>query len=225
MPEPLAIALCLAYAYLLGSVNAAFLAGRLVKGIDLRRVGTGTLGSSNVWYHVGKMWILPVGVFDLFVKGMTPVYLARYGFDLSIEWQVAAGVLSIIGHDWSVFLGFKGGRGVAPVAGVLTAMARPELALFIITASAGWNLTNNSATWVLIALAALPLWAWAWGRPVAIVLLMLAILAITVVKRLTSNARRPEGVGVGAVLFNRLVYDRDIPDHQAWVSRQSRATQ
>ena len=77
MDDTIRSVLVLAYGYLLGSVPAAYIAAKVVKGIDLRKVGTGTVGTSNVWYNVGKVWIFPIGIFDAFVKGMTPAFVAR----------------------------------------------------------------------------------------------------------------------------------------------------
>ena len=134
MDDSLQIALVLLYAYLLGSVPTAWIVARLVKGIDLRKVGSGTIGASNVYYNVGRFWILPVGIFDLFVKGLTPVYLAR-ALGLEIEIQATAGLLAVVGHNWPVTLGFKGGRGVAPSVGALLALGRLELAFFIVITS------------------------------------------------------------------------------------------
>ena len=220
MDEPAKVAIVVAYGYLLGSVNAAFLAGHLVKGIDLRQIGSGTVGASNVWYHVGKFWIFPVGIFDLFVKGFTPAYLARYALDLGIEAQVAAGLAAVVGHNWPVFLRFHGGRGVAPTVGVLIALARLELALFIVVATAGWRLTGSSAVWVLISMVLLPVWPLLWGRPAAVIALTAGLLTIMIVKRVTADFRNPSGETLGRLMFNRLLYDRDIADHDAWVHRE-----
>ena len=219
MSDELRITAILAYGYLLGSVPMAYVTGRLVKGVDLRKVGSGTVGASNVWYNVGKFWIFPVGIFDLFVKGLTPVFIAR-GLDLGVEVQAGAGILAVVGHNWPLYLKFQGGRGVAPTVGVLIAMARLELAAFIVIGTVGWQLTRGSAVWVLIGFASLPALAWYWDRPVAVVLLMLGLLLITITKRLASNSLR--GVGT-RVLLNRLVFDRDIADHDAWMHRTAQA--
>ncbi len=208
----------LAYAYLLGSVPMAYVTGRLVKGIDIRKVGSGTVGASNVWYNVGKFWIFPLGIFDLFVKGLTPVFLARW-LGLGVDIQAAAGVLVVAGHNWPLFLGFKGGRGVAPTVGVLIASARLELAVFVVIATAGWQLTRNSALWVLIGFASLPFLSWYWARPLPIVLMMTGLLCITVIKRITSNELKGRGVTLWRLVWNRLLFDRDIADHEAWVHR------
>lgn len=224
MDDSLRIALALLYAYLLGSVPAAWIVARLVKGIDLRKVGSGTIGASNVYYTVGRFWILPVGIFDLFVKGLTPVYLAR-ALDLSIEVQAAAGLLAVVGHNWPVTLGFKGGRGVAPSVGTLLALGRLELAFFIVVTSAGWQFTKASGVWVLVGFVSLPFVALYFGRELSVVLLMVGLLLVTVVKRLASNSLRGSDVPLPQLLFNRLMYDRDIADHDAWVQRNAPRTE
>lgn len=222
MAEPLAIALALAYGYLLGSVPAAYVVGRVVKGVDLRKVGSGTVGASNVYYNIGRYWIVPVGVFDLFVKGLTPVYLASL-LGLGIGVQAAAGLLAVAGHNWPVFLGFKGGRGVAPSVGLLIAIGRLELAAFIVLTSAGWRFTRAAAVWVLLGFASLPLLALYFERPASVVLLMIGLLLITIAKRLASNSLHGSETALPRLLFNRLVFDRDIADHDAWMRRNTAA--
>ena len=222
MEDALKITFALAYGYLLGSVPTAYLTARLVKGIDLRAVGSGTLGSSNIWYHVGKGWIFPVGLFDLFVKGMTPAYVAR-GLDLELSVQAGAALLAVVGHNWPVFLKFKGGRGIAPTMGVLLALGRLEVAAYLVIGAAGWRLTGASAVWVLIGLLLLPFFSLWWDRPTTIVLLMVGIVAVTVAKRMTSNTLRGTGVSVPRLMLNRLLFDRDIADHDAWVRRNPSA--
>jgi glycerol-3-phosphate acyltransferase PlsY len=220
MDESIAIAGVLAYGYLLGSIPISYVIARLVKGVDLRKVGSGTVGASNVWYNVGHAWIFPVGVFDVFVKGMTPALLAR-AFDLELGPQVGASLLAIIGHNWPVYLKFRGGRGVAPTVGVLLSLGRLELAVFLVMATAGWQLTQSAAVWVLIAFGSLPLLALWWGRPAEIVGLMAGVLLITGGKRLTSNSLSSPGVPFPRLMLNRLLFDRDIADHDAWIRRNT----
>ncbi len=223
MASSLEVTLVLAYGYLLGSVPTAYLIGRIVKGIDLRQVGSGTIGASNVYYNVGRFWTVPVGLFDLFVKGLTPVYLASM-LGLGLGVQVAAGLLAVIGHDWPIFLRFKGGRGVAPTVGILIALGRLELALFIVMATAGWQMTKASAVWVLLAFASLPLVSLYFDRPTPVVWLMVGLLSVTVTKRLASNALPSADIGALRVLINRLLFDRDIADNDEWVRRNPAGT-
>jgi glycerol-3-phosphate acyltransferase PlsY len=220
MDERIAIAGVLAYGYLLGSIPISYVIGRLVKGVDLREVGSGTVGASNVWYNVGRAWIFPVGVFDVFVKGMTPALVAR-AFDLELGPQVGASLLAIVGHNWPVYLKFQGGRGVAPTVGVLLSLGRLELAVFLVMATAGWQLTQSAAVWVLIGFGSLPLLALWWGRPAEIIGLMAGVLLITGGKRLTSNSLSSPGVPFPRLMLNRLLFDRDIADHDAWIRRNT----
>jgi acyl phosphate:glycerol-3-phosphate acyltransferase len=222
MDERVAIGLVLAYGYLLGSVPISYVIGRVVAGVDLRTVGSGTVGASNIWYHVGHWWIFPAGLFDVFVKGMTPALLAR-AFDLDLGPQVGASLLAIAGHNWPLYLKFQGGRGVAPTVGVLLSLGRLELAVFIVMATAGWQLAQSSAVWVLLGFATMPLVAMWWGRPPEIVGLMAGVLFITVGKRLASNSLSSPGVSFPRLMLNRLLFDRDIADHDAWMGRSGAA--
>jgi acyl phosphate:glycerol-3-phosphate acyltransferase len=218
MDDRIAIGLVLTYAYLLGSVPISYVIGRAVAGVDLRTVGSGTVGASNIWYHVGHWWIFPAGLFDVFIKGMTPALLAR-ALDLDLGPQVAGSLLAIAGHNWPLYLKFQGGRGVAPTVGALLALGRLELAVFIVVATAGWQLAQSSAVWVLLAFAGMPALAWWWDRPTEIIWLFVGVFVITVSKRLASNSLSSPGVSFPRLMLNRLLYDRDIADHDAWMNR------
>jgi glycerol-3-phosphate acyltransferase PlsY len=220
MDERIAIASVLAYGYLLGSIPMSYVTGRWIKGIDLRKVGSGTVGASNVWYNVGHAWIFPVSIFDVFVKGMTPALVAR-AFDLGLDVQVAASLLAVAGHNWPIYLKFQGGRGIAPTVGMLLAMGRLELAVFMVMSTAGWQLTQSSAVWVLLGFGSMPLVSLWLGRPAEIVGLMAGVVLITVAKRLASNSLSSPGVAFPRLMLNRLVFDRDIADHDAWVWRNT----
>ena len=116
-------------AYLLGSVPAAYIAGRLLKGIDIRKYGSGVSSGSNVWHSVSRWAIIPVGVFDV-LKGAIPVAVAYPVLDFPMWAQGVVGLAAISGHSWSVFLGFSGGRGFATMVGVLLIFAPWELIIF-----------------------------------------------------------------------------------------------
>ena len=220
MDDVVKLLAALVYGYFVGAIPLAYIIGRAVKGVDLRKVGSGNVGASNIWYNVGKFWIFPVGFFDLFAKGGTSVWFAASVLGLGIEAQVGAGLLAVAGHNWPIFLGFRGGRGVAPIVGVLFALARMELVLFIIVSVSGWRLTGNSPLWVFISFALLPFISLAWDRPTAVVILMTGIFGITVVKRLIADGPRADSsVSWISVLKTRLFLDRDIGDREAWVRR------
>ena len=104
--------------YLLGSIPFGLIAGRLFKRIDVRDHGSGSTGMTNVIRTVGY----PVGAFVLLLdmgKGVGAVALARYGLNAPEAAQAAAALAAIAGHNWPVFIGFRGGRGTATGWGAL----------------------------------------------------------------------------------------------------------
>ena len=107
--------------YLVGALPFGMLAGRLAGGVDLRQTGSRRTGATNTLRTLGWRWAAAVLLLDL-AKGAAAVVLARAlyaaGPPASAEWvQAAAGLAAVVGHNWSVFIGFRGGRGVAPSAG------------------------------------------------------------------------------------------------------------
>jgi glycerol-3-phosphate acyltransferase PlsY len=117
-------ALGLALAYLVGSIPAAYIAGRLVKGIDLRQHGSGNLGATNVLRVLGARVAAVVLAFDA-AKGALPVLLFPRLFPSGQPelWAIACGVAAVLGHFRPIFLlGKGGGKGVATGAGVCAAL-------------------------------------------------------------------------------------------------------
>ena len=210
------------YAYLVGSVPTAYIIGRLVKGIDIRQFGSGNVGGSNVFYNVGKIWIVPLGLFELFAKAASPIWLGMYLLDMdrSSPTLIGAPLLAIAGNNWSVFLKFAGGRGVAVVIGALFALAYRELIVFAAVAIGGWVIFRSAGVWVLISLLLLPIWSLVFKEPLAITWFCLGTLALVTAKRLTSNwTPLPEGMPKGKVFFNRLLRDRDVSRREEWLNR------
>ena len=119
--------LTLLLGYLLGSIPSGFLAGQWCKGIDLRTIGSGSTGATNVLRNVGKGPALAVFFVDV-AKGAAAVLLARSLNPTSalIDWiQVLAGLAALVGHIWPVWLGFKGGKAVATGFGMFLGLAWP----------------------------------------------------------------------------------------------------
>ena len=221
MPYEVKVILVLLYAYLVSAVPMAYIIGRVLKGIDIRQYGSGNAGTSNVYVHVGKKAILPVGLFDVIVKGACSVWLARYGFDLGLGAQALSGLVAVIGHNWSVYLRFNGGRGIATAVGVIFALSYKVLLPFAVVGLVGWLITRNSALWVGISILILPIWALLLGEPPAVVLFCIALLLITVIKRLLANMSGfPDESHWLQVMKYRLLYDRDILSREEWVNQK-----
>jgi glycerol-3-phosphate acyltransferase PlsY len=210
------------YAYLIGSVPTAYLIARLVKGIDIRRYGSGNVGGTNLVQHVGKWWLVPLGLFEVFIKGGSPVVIGQYLLGLergSVE-LIITPLLAVAGHNWSIFLKFQGGRGLAVAGGTLLVLSPLVLAGFLAVFAMGWMVTRSSGVWTLLALALLPLWSVIAREPSAIAWYCVGILALIVSKRLLSNwTPLPPDLPRARVLLNRLLLDRDVSDRSQWVSR------
>ncbi len=122
-PEGLSmtLALWLLASYLLGAVPASYWLGR-ARGIDLRQVGSGNLGATNLYRAAGWGAAIPAGLFDV-AKGAVPVLVFGPRAGGGIWIPVLLGAAAVVGHVFSVFVAFKGGKGVATAAGVVLGIA------------------------------------------------------------------------------------------------------
>ena len=215
------------YAYLVGSMPTAYLIGRLASGIDIREYGSGNVGGTNVAQHVGKCWLIPLSIVDVLAKGASPVLIGHYvlGLDKASIALLLAPTLAVTGHNWSAFMQFQGGRGVAVFSGVLLVLSPILLGAFLSVFAVGWLITKSAGIWVLLALIVLPIWALVAGQPASLSWFCVAILTLIILKRLLSNnVSMPQGVPRMQVLLNRLLKDRDVSDRDEWINREPAAT-
>jgi acyl phosphate:glycerol-3-phosphate acyltransferase len=205
-------------AYLLGSVSSAYLAGRLA-GIDLREYGSGNLGGSMVWEHVGRVAAIIAGLFDLF-KAVFPTWLGlQLGLGEGVA--VAAGLAAVAGHCWSLYLGFTGGRGLLSFFGMMLIIWPWGAIWFAGITVVGW-LFKDSAPWALAGLVTMPLLAYLFGGPDIVAPTVAAMTLVALAKRLEANRRPlpPPGPERRKAILRRAFFDRDIADHQAWIDQQ-----
>lgn len=112
--------------YLLGSIPTAYIAGRLVKGGDIRRMGDGNMGAQNAFRQLGAGIGLAVGIIDA-AKGILVIIIAQLAGISQVSILLAC-TAAVIGHNWPVFIGFRGGRGECTAIGVLvTLITQPML--------------------------------------------------------------------------------------------------
>ena len=109
-----------AISYILGSIPNGLILGKAIWGVDLRQHGSKNIGATNAWRTIGKAGGISIFALD-FLKGAVSAYLGLHlgGSELA---GVLCGILAIAGHSWSVFLAFKGGKGVATGLGVIAAL-------------------------------------------------------------------------------------------------------
>ncbi len=216
--------LLVASAYIVGSIPTALLLTKLFSKKDLRTFGTGAVTTSNASHAVGA-WIAPIiGILDI-LKGAALIWVAQAigpEHGLGLAQQMAIGIASVVGHNWSMFLGFKGGRGLSPTIGVILALARVELVLFIMTALLGILLSNNIPLFMGIAMVLLPVWSGTLEQPGAIITGNGILALLVFIKRFTDDG--PPKQGGTMVYVYRLLFDRDTKSREAWVNRGELAT-
>jgi glycerol-3-phosphate acyltransferase PlsY len=117
----LTVALALIISYLIGSISFSFIAGKLLKGIDIRKHGSGNAGATNTLRVIGKGPAITVLLLDV-AKGVCAVWLGLWLGDGNVWIPVLCGLLVIVGHNWPVFFGFKGGKGIATTIGVMATL-------------------------------------------------------------------------------------------------------
>lgn len=124
------------FAYLLGSLSPSYLITKWKTKKDIRKIGSKNPGAANTFRNAGKFWGILVGFLDA-LKGVIPVYLAKDVLGMPDYMIIAAGCAVIIGHNWSCFLKFYGGKGVASFIGIglyiaprLMAIAFPAAVIF-----------------------------------------------------------------------------------------------
>ncbi len=210
-------------AYLLGSVPAAYLVAKWRRGIDIRQYGSGNVGAANVLAIVSKRWSIPVTVFDI-GKGALIVWVAQL-LGLGAAQQITVGIVTVIGHNWPLFLRFQGGRGIFTTLGVTT-MLSWKLGLIVLVISYALAPLRQLALGVSLALVSLPFFSWFLSQPLDIearlpITLGFVALALIVLSRrlIAPKTALSESVHPVELFFNRLLFDRDIRDRKAWISQ------
>lgn len=174
-------------AYLVGSIPFGLIVGHLWAKIDIRRYGSGNIGMTNVMRTVGYV----PGILTLILdggKGAVAVLLARFLGNDPLVW-LACGLFAIAGHNWSLFLKFRGGKGVATTAGVFLAVA-PHVALALFCVFLAVVLTTRYISLgSIIAAVTLPIWLLVFGFPWQALAMGTLISVITLVRH-RSNINR-----------------------------------
>ena len=181
--------------YIIGSLPTAYIFGKRLKGRDIRELGDGNMGARNAYHELGHK----IGILIFFIdaaKGCLPILIARY-FNAPQSIILATGVATIAGHNWSAFIGFRGGRGEATTIGILLVLVPQSLLIVAIPAIAVLLIKKN----VILASAVLfiTLLLVNWWRHVPGILVFYGI-ALPIMVALTHYFRvrhveRPAGTG------------------------------
>jgi glycerol-3-phosphate acyltransferase PlsY len=217
MPPWVADVIVIVAAYLWGSLSPSAFIARRARGVDLRRYGSGNVGASNLGALLGGSWKVVGFLADVFKGWAAPAAVSGLGFDTTIV--VLVGLATVVGHAWPIWLGFRGGRGIAAAAGMLSAWDLRYIVVIPLVLGVGWITGRAALTTIIIVLLLGPI-AWLLGMPVPIIAGSVALSLLLAVKRLEAN-RLPlpaDPRDRRAVLWRRLWSDRDLSS-QHWEKR------
>lgn len=186
-------------AYLLGSLPTGYLVAR-ARGVDIRAHGSGNIGATNVFRILGK----PAGIFVLLVDGLKGFAACAWVSDLVLRWfansgvapepvRIVAGIAAILGHNYTCWLRFKGGKGIATSAGVLGALVPVALVIILTIWIVVFALTKYVSLASISAAFALPFATWATQRDLPLILVMAAVGALAIYKHRANIQRLLEG--------------------------------
>ena len=187
---PLMLALLVFASYLLGAIPNGLLIARL-KDIDLQKVGSGNIGATNVFRCVGKGWGVLAFALDA-VKGFVPAFFFPRLLDAAPPWLgLACGVAAVAGHNWPVWLKFKGGKGVSTSAGMLLGIAPAAVGIGFATFAVVLVLTRwVSLGSILAAVAVAGSGVWLYGADNRLLAGALIVMGLLVIVKHRANIGR-----------------------------------
>ena len=182
------IVLLILLSYLVGSIPTGYLVAKHVMNIDIREHGSGNPGAANVYRIVGKWAGVTTFLIDA-IKGYVPVLLARIFCPDIFAIAVVCGVVAILGHMWTIYLKFRGGKGVATSAGVFFALAPIPTALAFATFVVLVALWGRISIGSIAACVVLPTVSWFMNYPMAEKIMATAVGLLVIYKHIPNIKR------------------------------------
>ncbi|PYO96443.1 MAG: acyl-phosphate glycerol 3-phosphate acyltransferase [Gemmatimonadetes bacterium] len=176
-------------AYLLGATPTSYIAGKLGRGIDLREHGSKNLGATNVYRVLGWRYAIPVALIDA-AKGAIPVVILGAWANGPAWFSVALGLAAVMGHIFSPYVGFKGGKGVATAAGMFLALAPLAVVISLPIWMAALWLSGYVSVASLAVAVLFPAWVWLTTRDQPYAVWAAVALAVIIVYSHRHNIQR-----------------------------------
>jgi len=197
----LLVILSIIIGYLLGSIPTAYIVSRLRKGTDIRTIGSRNMGGANVMREIGTHEGVFVGLFDI-AKGAGAILIAR-ALNVSELWIFGTGFAAVVGHNFPVFAGFRGGRGSATIIGIFLVLAPTATLVTLAVVAIPFFASRKFVGAIIIGLALLPLFAWLLEGSLSLVRYALAIDLFMLIRNLP-DIRRVLAKGI----IKDMIYDR-----------------
>ena len=179
-------------AYLLGSISFSYLMGRMLKGIDIRQHGSGNAGATKTLRVLGKGPAIAVLSLDV-LKGIAAVWLPVWLGQDMIWARIICGVAVIVGHNWPVFFGFKGGKGIASTIGVMASLAFLPALLAGIFAIVTIVITRYVSLGSLLFTAFIPVFILLLDRPMELFWISLLVALFAFVRHRSNIVKLAKG--------------------------------
>ena len=215
----IAVACC---CYLIGAIPISYLFGRFWVKIDIRTQGSRNVGASNLAVYGGRNIGIIAGLLDCLIKGTLTLLVLDIIFGLGPYFLLIASMSLIAGHNWSIFIGMEGGRGISTAFGLLIGFQMWEeiLVLTIFLGIIGrLILYKDSGFWCFISFGLLPLLCFAFQEQTHIIIFSVLLVIMLMLKRLMSNGNMNRTGSLKSTLLCRLVFDRDILSKTSWLER------
>jgi glycerol-3-phosphate acyltransferase PlsY len=169
--------------YLLGSIPTAYIVSRIRKGIDIRNIGSRNMGGANVMREIGAREGVFVGLIDI-AKGAGAILIAQ-ALNISEPWVFGTGFAALVGHNFPVFAGFRGGRGSATIIGIFLVLAPEAILVTLAVIAIPFFTTRKFTAAILIGFGLLPLFVWLFEGSLPLVRYVLVIDLFMLVRNLS----------------------------------------
>ena len=182
--------------YLIGSLPTGYLVVRLTRGIDIRTVGSGSIGATNVRRALGQGWAVFVTIVDM-SKGALALLLAAHAGTTSHELVALSAFAAVVGHNYPVWLKFRGGKGVATTYGTMFFVWPYNSFAIVLMCGAIWYGVMSCTRYVslasMLSLLMLPVFFWMLGAPWQFQLLALALALLSIFRHRSNISRLLQG--------------------------------
>lgn len=208
--------------YLIGAIPISYLLGKFWAKIDIRTHGSRNVGASNLAVHGGINIGIIAGLMDCLIKGTFTILFLDVILGMDPYFLLIASMSVVAGHNWSIFIGFEGGRGIATAFGLLMGFQMWE-EILVLTVFLGiigrLILYKDSGIWCFISFGSLPFLCFAFQEQTHIIVFSVLLGVMLILKRLMSNGNNIRKGSLKSTLLCRLVFDRDIPSKTSWLDR------
>jgi glycerol-3-phosphate acyltransferase PlsY len=179
--------------YLIGSIPTGYWMGLIVKRIDIRTVGSKNIGATNVFRILGRKYGILVLILDI-LKGIIPVIAARIYFSHELQIVcILVGMAAVCGHTWTIFLRFKGGKGVATSLGVFLGLAPVPVLIIIPVFATILYFTRYVSLGSVVSSLLLPPLVWIFTQSLPLLVFCIAITALIILRHIDNIKRLMKG--------------------------------